>query len=158
MAPTTKDRVLACFHGIATGDAVGKQTETLTRDDVLRWYPNGINGFEGPLGSTIPRYRGNKKREWRVGDPLLLRRRGDRSINRRPEAGRSLTRVVTRRIESSESEALSCGRRGRRPLPVFDLQARHALEFCSVVRDECQLASLGLPGDEHVIGTNRRPH
>jgi hypothetical protein len=30
---------------------------------------------------------------------LLLRRRGDWSSNRRPEAGRPLTRVVTRRIE-----------------------------------------------------------
>ena len=68
VAPTTKDRVLACLNGIATGDAVGKQTENLTRDDVLRWYPNGVNGFEGPLGTAIPRYRGNKKHEWLVGE------------------------------------------------------------------------------------------
>jgi len=68
MTPTTEARVLACLHGIATGDAVGKQTENLSREDVLRWYPNGVHGFEGPLGTPIPRYRGNKKHEWLVGE------------------------------------------------------------------------------------------
>ena len=66
--PTTAARVLACLHGIAVGDAVGKQTENLSRDDVVRWYPNGVLGFEGPLGTVIPRYRGNQKREWLIGE------------------------------------------------------------------------------------------
>jgi ADP-ribosylglycohydrolase len=30
--------------------------------------PNGVNGFEGPPGTPIPRYRGNKKHEWLVGE------------------------------------------------------------------------------------------
>jgi ADP-ribosylglycohydrolase len=68
MEPATAARVLACLHGIATGDAVGKQTENLSREDVQRWYPNGVNGFEGPPGTLIPRYRGNKKHEWLVGE------------------------------------------------------------------------------------------
>jgi ADP-ribosylglycohydrolase len=68
MEPATVARVLACLHGIATGDAVGKQTENLSREDVQRWYPNGVNGFEGPPGTPIPRYRGNKKHEWLVGE------------------------------------------------------------------------------------------
>jgi ADP-ribosylglycohydrolase len=68
MEPTTEVRVLACLHGIATGDAVGKQTEHLSREDVLRWYPDGVHGFQGPLGTPIPRYRGNKKHEWLVGE------------------------------------------------------------------------------------------
>ena len=68
MKPTTGARVLACLHGIATGDAVGKQTENLSREDVVRWYPNGVHGFEGTLGTPIPRYRGNKKREWLFGE------------------------------------------------------------------------------------------
>jgi ADP-ribosylglycohydrolase len=68
MEHTTEARVLACLHGIATGDAVGKQTENLSREDVQRWYPNGVNGFEGPPGTIIPRYRGNKKREWLFGE------------------------------------------------------------------------------------------
>lgn len=68
MKPTTEVRVLACLHGIATGDAVGKQTENLSREDVLRWYPNGVNGFQGPPGMPIPRYRGNKKHEWLFGE------------------------------------------------------------------------------------------
>jgi ADP-ribosylglycohydrolase len=61
------DRIVACLQGIATGDAVGKQTEGLSRDGVLRWYPDGIRGFEGTPGAVIPRYTG-KKREWRIGE------------------------------------------------------------------------------------------
>ena len=68
MEPTTETRVLACLHGIATGDAVGKQTENLSREDVLRWYPDGVEGFQGPPGSPIPRYRGNRKHEWLFGE------------------------------------------------------------------------------------------
>jgi len=62
------DRILGCLKGIATGDAVGKQTETLSHEDVRRWYPHGIHGFEGTPGSVIPRYVGNAKREWRIGE------------------------------------------------------------------------------------------
>jgi ADP-ribosylglycohydrolase len=68
MQPTAEARVLACLYGVATGDAVGKQTENLSREDVLRWYPDGINGFEGRPGTPIPRYQGNRKREWLVGE------------------------------------------------------------------------------------------
>ena len=63
-----RERIIACLKGIATGDAIGKQTETLSREDVLRWYPDGVRGFEGPPGSPIPRYVGNAKREWRIGE------------------------------------------------------------------------------------------
>jgi ADP-ribosylglycohydrolase len=63
-----KGRILGCLKGIATGDAIGKQTETLSREDVLRWYPNGVRGLEGPPGTPIPRYVGNTKREWRIGE------------------------------------------------------------------------------------------
>jgi ADP-ribosylglycohydrolase len=68
MRPTARARVLACLNGIATGDAIGKQTENLSREDVVRWYPNGVHGFEGTLGTPIPRYRGNKKHEWLFGE------------------------------------------------------------------------------------------
>src|SRR5204862_8068933 len=61
-------RILGCLKGIATGDPIGKQTETLSREDVLHWYPHGIRGFEGTPGSVIPRYVGNAKREWRIGE------------------------------------------------------------------------------------------
>jgi ADP-ribosylglycohydrolase len=63
-----KERFRACLKGIATGDAIGKQTETLSREDVVGWYPEGVRGFEGPPGSVIPRYAGNRKREWRIGE------------------------------------------------------------------------------------------
>ena len=64
----TEERIFACLKGIASGDAIGKQTETLTRDDVLHWYPNGVHGFEGVPGKPIPRYIGNRKREWLIGE------------------------------------------------------------------------------------------
>ncbi|PYR92240.1 MAG: hypothetical protein DMF84_14110 [Acidobacteria bacterium] len=68
MDRTVKRRILACLKGIAIGDAVGKQTETLSREGVLRWYPDGVRGFEGPPGTAIPRYVGNAKRVWRIGE------------------------------------------------------------------------------------------
>jgi len=68
MTVTVADRILGCLKGIATGDAIGKQTETLAHEDVLHWYPHGIRGFEGAPGSVIPRYAGNAKREWRIGE------------------------------------------------------------------------------------------
>jgi ADP-ribosylglycohydrolase len=63
-----KERAIACFIGLATGDAIGKQTETLSRTDVRRWYPDGIKGFHGRPGEIIPRYVGNRNREWRIGE------------------------------------------------------------------------------------------
>ena len=62
------DRIVACLQGIATGDAVGKQTEGLSRENVPRWYPNGVRGFEGTPGAVIPRYATNSKRQWRIGE------------------------------------------------------------------------------------------
>jgi ADP-ribosylglycohydrolase len=61
-------RVVACFKALASGDAIGKQTEMLSHTDVLRWYPGGIGGFHGLPGDIIPRYSGNLKHEWRVGE------------------------------------------------------------------------------------------
>ena len=42
----TLDRIIACFKGLITGDAIGKQTETLSRKDIKKWYPEGIKGFQ----------------------------------------------------------------------------------------------------------------
>jgi FMN phosphatase YigB (HAD superfamily) len=67
-AVTARDSIIGCLKGVATGDAIGKQTEGLSRADVLRWYPQGVRGFKGPPGSTIPRYIGNAKREWQMGE------------------------------------------------------------------------------------------
>lgn len=60
-------RITGCLTGLATGDAIGKQTETLTPSEIARWYPNGVTGFHGELGSVIPRYQG-KRYEWCVGE------------------------------------------------------------------------------------------
>jgi ADP-ribosylglycohydrolase len=63
-----KRRIAGCLKGLATGDAIGKQTETLSHADVRRWYPDGVRGFEGRPGLPIPRYVGNAKHEWRIGE------------------------------------------------------------------------------------------
>jgi ADP-ribosylglycohydrolase len=62
-----EERVIGSFKGLATGDAIGKQAETLSRTDVQKWYPRGIAGFEGQPGNVIPRYAG-KRYEWRIGE------------------------------------------------------------------------------------------
>jgi len=49
MTVTIADRISGCLKGAAIGDAIGKQTETLSCEDVFRWYPHGIRGFEGAL-------------------------------------------------------------------------------------------------------------
>ena len=68
MDSVVRERIISCLQGIATGDAIGKQTEGLSSTDVLRWYPAGIRGFEGPPGSLFPRYAGKRKHEWRIGE------------------------------------------------------------------------------------------
>ncbi len=65
---TSHERIIGCLKGVATGDAIGKQTETLSRQQVTEWYPDGVRGFEGTPGSVIPRYVGHRKREWRIGE------------------------------------------------------------------------------------------
>jgi ADP-ribosylglycohydrolase len=68
MNQTAHGRILGCLKGVATGDAIGKQTEGLSAESVLHSYPLGVRGFEGAAGSPIPRYVGNRKREWRIGE------------------------------------------------------------------------------------------
>jgi ADP-ribosylglycohydrolase len=60
-------RVSACFKALASGDAIGKQTETLTRAQVGKWYPAAVTGFHGRPGDVIPRYAGSRY-EWRIGE------------------------------------------------------------------------------------------
>lgn len=68
MTPDPIYRILGCLRGLANGDAIGKQAENLSPDDIRRWYPDGIRGFEGVAGSILPRYAANRKRRWRVGE------------------------------------------------------------------------------------------
>ncbi|MBZ5492727.1 MAG: ADP-ribosylglycohydrolase family protein [Acidobacteriia bacterium] len=63
-----EERAVACFKALAIGDAIGKQTETLSYSDVGYWYPDGICGFQGSAGDIIPRYVGNRKYKWRIGE------------------------------------------------------------------------------------------
>jgi ADP-ribosylglycohydrolase len=68
MSHSPVDRVAGCLKGVAVGDAIGKQSETLAHEAVRRHYSYGIRGFEGPPGSIIPRYAGSAKYEWRIGE------------------------------------------------------------------------------------------
>ena len=68
MTHTIADRILGCLKGIATGDAIGKQTEMLSQQDIIKWYPLGVRGFEGTAGDVVPRYSGKSKYEWRIGE------------------------------------------------------------------------------------------
>jgi ADP-ribosylglycohydrolase len=63
-----RNRVLASLKGLSTGDAIGKQTENLSRQDIADWYPDGVRGFEGRPGTIIPRYATNRKHRWRFGE------------------------------------------------------------------------------------------
>ncbi len=65
---TEKSRVLASLKGLATGDAIGKQTENLSRDGIAHWYPRGVHGFEGRPGTVIPRYASNRRHQWLFGE------------------------------------------------------------------------------------------
>jgi ADP-ribosylglycohydrolase len=40
----------------------------LSHSDVRHWYPDGISGFHGLPGNVIPRYAGNQKHQWRIGE------------------------------------------------------------------------------------------
>lgn len=60
-------RATSSFKGLSTGDAVGKQTETLSREDILKWYPEGVKGFHGRIGDVIPRYIDGSYK-WRIGE------------------------------------------------------------------------------------------
>lgn len=65
---TPLGRIVGSLKALAVGDAVGKQTEGLSREAVRRWYPEGLRGFEGHPGGPIPRYVGHPRREWRIGE------------------------------------------------------------------------------------------
>lgn len=60
-------RIIGCFKGVATGDAIGKQTETLNFEDIKQWFPEGVNGLHGEPGSVMPRYEG-RHYLWRFGE------------------------------------------------------------------------------------------
>ena len=98
-----QDRIRGCLKGIATGDAVGKQTEGLSHDHVRHWYPHGIRGFEGEPGSVIPRYAGNQKRRWLVGETTD-------DTERTIAVARAIVRDGEVRHESVGRELLKCGK------------------------------------------------
>jgi ADP-ribosylglycohydrolase len=68
MPELAEHRCIASLKAAAIGDAIGKQTETLPHQSVRHWYSQGIRGFEGTPGGVIPRYAGNRRREWRIGE------------------------------------------------------------------------------------------
>lgn len=67
MSDIILDRIKGCLKGLAVGDAIGKQTETLEFDQIKSWYPYGIKGFEGKIGTIMPRYI-NRHYDWKFGE------------------------------------------------------------------------------------------
>jgi ADP-ribosylglycohydrolase len=67
MSEIIKKRILGSLKGLEIGDAIGKQTETLTIEQIMDWYPNGITGFEGEPGTIMPRYQ-NRHYHWKFGE------------------------------------------------------------------------------------------
>ena len=66
---TTVDRAAACLMGVATAMLSASRQRCCRHEDVHRWYPRGNSWFRGPSsGTVIPRYAGNRKREWRIGE------------------------------------------------------------------------------------------
>lgn len=63
----TLNRVIACLKGVSTGDAIGKQTESLNFEDIKQWFPEGISDFHGEIGKIMPRYEG-KHYFWKFGE------------------------------------------------------------------------------------------
>ena len=60
-----QERVIGCFRALATGDAIGKQTELLSRADVQPWYPGLLRDRtasleKSSLGMLV------KRHEWRI--------------------------------------------------------------------------------------------
>lgn len=60
-------RIAACFKALASGDAIGKQTESLKYEEIKEQFPQGISGFHGELGTVMPRYEG-KHYDWKFGE------------------------------------------------------------------------------------------
>ena len=65
---TQQSQILPSLKGLATGDAIGKQTENLSRDGIAHWYPRGVYGFEGRPGTIMPRYASDRKHQWLFGE------------------------------------------------------------------------------------------
>ncbi|WP_259618431.1 ADP-ribosylglycohydrolase family protein [Paenibacillus doosanensis] len=62
-----QERVFSCFKGLAIGDAIGKQTESLKFEEIKEWFPEGISGLHGAINTVMPRYDG-KHYLWRFGE------------------------------------------------------------------------------------------
>lgn len=46
MKRTIKDKLLGCLYGQAIGDALGLGTEFLNKDEVEKYYPDGLSKYE----------------------------------------------------------------------------------------------------------------
>ncbi|MDF2684817.1 MAG: ADP-ribosylation/Crystallin [Brevibacillus sp.] len=100
------ERVAGCFKGVSTGDAIGKQTESLRFEEINQWFPGGVTGFHGPIGSIMPRYEG-KHYFWKFGE-----------ITDDTERTTSIARVIARGLpitHASAGEELMLCKKSNRP-------------------------------------------
>ena len=65
-------------------------------------------------------------------------------------------RSVFRRYDDCLADNASFLRPMGSNLPILNLQSRHPPEFIGIVRYQNQVSRYGLPGDQHVVGADRR--
>lgn len=65
-----KEKIQACFLGVAIGDALGMPVETMTRAQILARHPKGIITFLPPIQDKIPEMRelpaGSTTDDWQL--------------------------------------------------------------------------------------------
>ena len=84
--------------------------QTLSQDGVLRWYPDGVRGFEGLPRTPIPRYVGNARRAWRIGETT-----DDTGARANAKSTRAGSDMSMRSRESPAPSSTSSETRGRPP-------------------------------------------
>jgi ADP-ribosylglycohydrolase len=132
-----RDRVEACFQALATGDAIGKQTETLSRAGVLQWYPHGVLGFHGEPGSVIPRYAG-RRYEWRVGETTD-------DTEQTIAVARALLRAGGARHESTGAELLRCRKSAHPGVRLWEFLQKADAAATATTGDGCGAAMRAAP-------------
>jgi len=130
-------RATSSFKGLSTGDAVGKQTETLSREDILKWYPEGVKGFHGRIGDVIPRYIDGSYK-WRIGE-----------TTDDTEQTMAVAKAIIKEGRVSHSavgqELLLCKKSNHPPLAIWRFQQHHDPDHVCFEGDGCGAAMRSMP-------------
>lgn len=130
-------RATSSFKGLSTGDAVGKQTETLSREDILKWYPEGVKGFHGRIDDVIPRYIDGSYK-WHIGE-----------TTDDTEQTMAVAKAIIKEGRVSHSavgqELLLCKKSNHPPLAIWRFQQHHNPGHVCFEGDGCGAAMRSTP-------------